>query len=111
MAFVCPIRDLDLSSLEDGVKVEVKCIVRTCLSEFDIQFFRDSDLMDSSTSIVDTGWVGTLLITVAQYQEDQYMCQATNDISNIVWRRPFRVTGKHNDIVRQQCNIHRIYVC
>ena len=95
VATLDPIANLYLSSVDVGTVVKVECLVKTCLPDIDVQFFAESELMNSSTSKVDSGWEGILLIEVGVDLDGEYVCQAMNEDYNMVLRTSFKVTGKY----------------
>ena len=102
------IADIVESVVNGTAMVTVKCSVKTCLPDMEVQFFRGSELMDSSTSMVDSGWEGVVLITVSNGSDEKYACQAMNDYYNILERKFFSVTGKYT-IDKDIINMHAYY--
>jgi len=67
----------------------VQYFAETCLPDVEMQFFRGSDLLESTTETVEKGYRGTLQLHPGDLKTGELVCQARSEVGNTVVRDAF----------------------
>ena len=79
------------SSVVDGQRI-LQCRVDTCLQDIKVLFFRESELLDSTTEPMERGWMGTHVVDSEENTAGTYVCRAMSERVNLVLHRSFHLT-------------------